>query len=523
MTCRRLCHVAQGKTMDSIHLQVTIYSHHFSVERLTPRGRWLCTEFAKKHVQYGWESARGFNRRVMLRVYAAATEDRLSYRFHINCLADFKLFITERFITDDLIQYVHEPLQAGAPVEFKVFDKWKLRDDQLPAVEYLDKPEPMRKFVDLQTGFGKSIISLISMARYGRRICIVIKPTYIDKWVGDVMDAYDIDPKDVIVVQGSASLMALLQLAKEGALTAKVIIISNSTFRNWVTAYEKYSTGLLEMGYACLPHQYGQFLDIGVRLIDEAHQDWHFTFKLDVYTHVPKAISLSATLIHKDPFMNKTYELAYPMSERFTGVPLSKYINSYAVHYRFNKPEKIRTVEYGRTTYSHNAFEESVMANEKVLQNYLNLLDYIIQIGYNANEREKKKLLIFAKTIALCTIIKDFLKQKYPTTDVRRYTGDDPYCDLMDSQICVSTLGSSGTALDIPNLTNVILTVAISSAQGNIQGLGRLRNLKDGSKTEFHYLVCNDIKKHIDYDEEKKEMLEKRAKSFSRIHSGFVL
>lgn len=509
--------------MSTTHLWVTMYSHHFSVDRLTPRGRALVNIFAKNYVQYGWESSQGQSHRVALRVFAAATDDRTSYRFHINTLGDFREFLFNNLIEGELVEFVTHPIKPGKVVDLNIYPKWTARDYQIPIIEYLCKPEPVSKFVDLGTGLGKSFISMKAMAEFGKRIAVIIKPTYIEKWVDDIVKTYDIAHEDTLVIQGSAALMALLQMAKDGQLTAKVLIFSNRTFQNWVTAYEKYGNELLLMGYACLPHQYGEFLDIGVRLIDEAHQDWHFTFKLDLYTHVERSISLTATLINKDPFLNKTYQIAYPTSSRYTGAARDKYINAHAVNYRFDRPDKIRTTEFGRNTYSHAAFEKSVLRSPKTLNNYLKLIDYVIDIGFMACTRKEKKVLIFAATISMCTHITEFLKAKYPQYDVRRYVGEDEYSDLMDSDICVSTLGSAGTAVDIPNLTNEILTTAISSVQSNVQSLGRLRNLPDNHQVEFHYLVCNDIQKHLDYDREKKEMLEKRAKCFTRIHSGIVV
>lgn len=504
-------------------MRVTIYSHHFSVDQLTPRGRWAVNTFAKNFVQYGWASSRGANHRVMLKVFAAATNDRASYRFHINVLNDFKEFLDNNYITNGLVESSTRSIPVSEAVDFKIYPEWTLRDYQEPIVEYLNKPHPISKFVDLQTGKGKGIVAMMSIAAFGKRTAIIIKPTYIEKWVAELQKTYDMVAEDIVVIQGSAALMALLQLAVSNQLIAKIIVISNRTFQNWITAYEEHGDNTLNMGYACLPYQYAEVLKVGMRLIDEAHQDWHLTFKLDLYTHVEKSISLSATLINNDPFLSKTYDIAYPKKDRFAGLALDRYIDSYAVHYRFDKPDKIRTTEYGRTTYSHQAFEKSILKYPKILEGYLKLIDYIVDIGFMAHTRKLKKLLIFAASIELCTVITEYLKTKYPQYDVRRYVADDEYDDLMDSEICVSTLGSSGTALDIPNLTNVILTPAISSVQSNIQSLGRLRKLPDDAKVEFHYFVCNDIQKHLDYDRDKKTMLEKRAKTFSRIHSGIVI
>ena len=76
--------------------------------------------------------------------------------------------------------------------------------------------------------------------------------------------------------------------------------------------------------------------------------------------------------------------------------------------------------------------------------------------------------------------------------------------------------------MDIPNLKTTILTIAVDSIQANIQTLGRLRKL-DKIKTQFFYLTCNDIPKHVDYSARKKKMLLERAESFQEINAPFLL
>jgi hypothetical protein len=41
--------------------------------------------------------------------------------------------------------------------------------------------------------------------------------------------------------------------------------------------------------------------------------------------------------------------------------------------------------------------------------------------------------------------------------------------------------------------------------------------------TEFHYFVCDDVPKHLEYHSRKKIMLAERAKTFIDVYSGFVI
>lgn len=504
------------------HLTVRIHSHGFVAYHLSARGRWLCSTFAKNFVQYGFISQRGQPQKVAVKVYAAATENRDEFRFHINCLTQFKDFLRINFVEGDLVGFETAPEVIAQPVDFVVKPMWVAKDYQVAVIDYLERHEPISKFVDLQTGLGKTFCALQGIATYGKRLAIIVKPMYVEKWVADVLKTYEIDAEEILVIKGSAQLMGLLMLAKEGRITEKVIIISNKTFQNWLKLYEKYGAETIDMGYACTPQNFYEYLHVGMRLIDEAHQDFHLGFKMDLYTHVPQSISLSATMINNDAFMEKMYELAYPLKERFRGLALKKYIDAFAVHYNFRNPERIKTEEFGGRGYSHMALEKSVMKHAPTLNGYFNLIEYVIDISFMKVVRKPKKLIVFASSIQMCTFLTQHFQRRYPHLDVRRYVEDDPQTNLHQGDITFTTLLSAGTAHDVANLTTVILTTAVNSIQSNVQGLGRLRELSD-SPTEFYYFCNDDTPKHLEYHHAKVKMLEKRAKSFKDIYSGHVL
>ena len=115
------------------------------------------------------------------------------------------------------------------------------------------------------------------------------------------------------------------------------------------------------------------------------------------------------------------------------------------------------------------------------------------------------KLLIFCSTIKLCNKLKDYLKNVFTGYDIRTYIESDPYVNILESDIIVSTLKSSGTALDIPNLRVCIKTVNVDSPITNLQALGRLRELKDRD-VKYCYIYCSNIPKHVKYHHRRKEL-----------------
>jgi hypothetical protein len=116
----------------------------------------------------------------------------------------------------------------------------------------------------------------------------------------------------------------------------------------------------------------------------------------------------------------------------------------------------------------------------------------------------------------LSVSVRDLDKQPPPGADpqgldVRRYVGEDPYDNLMNATVCVSTLGSAGTGHDIPGLITVIMTHSLRARKKNIQGPGRLRE-KEGVDMEFEYFTCKDIPKQMEYHIAKELLLPARMK-----------
>lgn len=501
-------------------ITVVIATHHFVVTRISARGGEAVRTFAKKFVQYGLQRKPG-GRFVQepMKVFAAATADRSEYRFHINTLEDFRKHLAFHQLQPHMVEFISRPMYVARKVELKVFEKWVPRDYQIPFINYLLAPEPRLKLGAIQTGKGKSFSSMAALSQIGEVVLIIVKPKYIEKWIEDLRRTYDLEIDDIMLVQGGKHLKGLLEMALEGTMDAKIVLISNKTIQNWIKEYEKFKDMTLDMGYAALPDQLCEVLQAGSKLVDEVHEDFHLNWKIDMYTHVEHSISLSATLLPDDPFLKNMCEIAYPGKDRYIGEAYHKYISARAVIYKVRKPELIRSREPGATNYSHYAFEKYIMKHPDVLKNYLAMITEIVKEGYVAKRSNGHRCLVFASLIEMCTLITEHLKKQFPHLDVRRYMEDDPYEDLIEPDIIVSSLQNAGTAVDVPGLLTVIMTTAITSSQGNVQGFGRLRELfgELAATPWFYYLVCEDVPKHVEYHEKKKELLRDRALTYNSI------
>lgn len=366
-----------------------------------------------------------------------------------------------------------------------------------------------------------TFLGLRAVHTWGTRAVLVLKGMYVDKWIEDVESAYLFKRGDLMVVRGSDHLRALIELAKSGKLEAKFIIVSLKTMYQYLEAYEEFKDSE-QFPYPVPPEKFYETLGAGIRLIDEVHQEFHTNFRQDLYTHVPLTISLSATLDSDDRFMNRMYEIVWPLKIRSPEVPYDKFIVMKALWYTIHKPEKMRYTNHMKQ-YSHVKFEQSIMKHVGCFNNYKNMIAEIVKRSYVSVRSPGQKMLIFCATVELCTYVRDHLAALNPHLTVNRYVSEDEYEKLLNADIVVSTLQSAGTAVDIPNLRITLMTVALSSKQANIQALGRTRRLKDWPdiNPEFLFLNCREIDKHRTYAEEKKVKMDGKVLSFKDIETEF--
>ena len=340
---------------------------------------------------------------------------------------------------------------------------------------------------------------------------------YIKRWLPELYGEdriLDMTTDDVIVIQGSASLKKVIQYALEGDLEYKFIVASNRTIQMFLRHYEEFGEDGCIHTYGCTPQKFCEILGIGVRMVDEVHLDFHLNFKMDLYFHVPKIIEMTGTLVSDNKVVSRMYKVKYPASARTNPGVVSRHVTLKALFYGLNDPNSVRYLQ--RRMYSQTTFEESLMRKPKLLKNYLKIIETVAEEYYVKNRVEGTKMLIFAARVDMCKIIRDHLQNRWPELKVRKYTSGDSYTEsLLGADIAVSTLGSAGTAVDIPGLAVAFSTTSVDNIQANVQALGRLRALRGfpGVEAIFLYLVCTDIPQQVKYHENKTAKLRSRVKT----------
>lgn len=484
------------------------FSHHFILQEPDGYLQNAITEYSRTYLLHV-KQMKLWNGKMVKKeqkMYGVRTTSPLVFRFHINQLTQFLDFMATKGFHNPTI--TTEPMYTPAKATFDIVTDKKPWNNQPAIIEYLIE-SGSKKVIELQAGQGKTLCTLFAVNKIGLRAALDIKPMYIERWLDDLAregGIYNLTPKEITVVRGSKALANLIETALTGELQYKFIVFSNKTLAIY---YKEYIVGKSMAKYHDVkPYELMRVLGVGVRVTDEAHQDFHSCFRADLFTHIPKTISLSATLEPDMAFLQQMYEVIYPKELRFGGTTYHKYVDVLSVPFKIDRDikTKVRFNQKGMMSYNQNVYEESILNSVKRLDNYLNMVTDLTANYFIAKRHSNFRLLIFAGRVDMCVTIADHLRKKYPDLNIGKYTEEESYEVLNELDIIVSTPLSAGTAVDISKLQVCINLVAIDSSQANLQMLGRLRELRGVDINPlFIYIYCTDIEKHVAYHQKKRD------------------
>lgn len=368
------------------------------------------------------------------------------------------------------------------------------REEQEKFIQALIDDNGIPSFLlDLQPGYGKSLIGYHSSVRMKQKFGILVKPTFLDKWVDDVYKYSNLSEDQIYVIRGRTSLLKLFDMKREEVKRIDVFVISMRTITNY------HYLCFTENYYKVRPENFMEYTGITNVLNDESHKEFEALFKVIMWMNPYKLLGLSATMDSNKPGENDFYNLLYPKKDRLNSMfGLNRYLTLMFVNYKLargiNLPHKTFK------GYNHIMYEQAIMKNINVLTDYIEMILEMVAKYYIDYQEEQKyefknpKCLLFFSTVDMCMIMTKKIKEVYKHLKVQKYTAEDKYEDMIQSDIIVSTNQSLSTGIDIPNLITAIQTVSIGDQQLNIQAAGRLREIK-GKDVLYVCLQTDSIQK----------------------------
>lgn len=355
--------------------------------------------------------------------------------------------------------------------------KTKPRDEkQFKAIRFLCGVREFRSIsyssrlnLELDTGVGKTYCTIAALWHFKQKSAIIIHLNRLVKqWKDKILEYTDISEKEIYVITGRDSINKLKK-KKDSLKQYKIFLVSHRTLSSYV---EKEGVDKLQELF--------EFLQIGIKVYDEAHLEFKNIMKIDLHTNVRKTFYLTATAGRSDKAENILYKrvlgsaptlsIKIPQEERLT-VALILKINtlpSKIMEASLTTMRGLNSIKYLRYLFSEKSRKELFRA---------------LTISLNTVENIEGQFTILVGLKENTSIIKEFIEENF-----EKYKNDIGIVDSdikpedqeneIEKKIIITTYRSFGTGLDLSKLMVIIMIEPYSSEIVARQLIGRLRNKK---------------------------------------------
>lgn len=361
-----------------------------------------------------------------------------------------------------------------------------------------------------------TLTSLATLAEMKTKLVVMIPPKYFGLWTKALEETYKNIEDRFLLVSGSKALKDLLS-GKTDIEGIDVFLVSNVTYRNYIAAYEESNGDIESLGYNVKPFHFHEFLGVGCQINDEIQEDPGLLFRIDLFTNVDKQIYLSATPYTGNAFVTRMINKMLPEETKVRLPDLDVYMNCLGLVYNEMGIQPKDYITPFKNTYNHARYETRMLLKERRWFKYFQMVKKMVNGLYYKDRIPEQKLLILCSTVNFIGKLTEYLQGEFPDLQIGEHVSGSDYLKLLSNDITVSTIKSSGTGVDIPNLREVLLLQATDSKKDRIQILGRLRKLKDFPDVtpRLTYVICENIPQHMRYHDNSQKYFKDRIKSFS--------
>ena len=350
--------------------------------------------------------------------------------------------------------------------------------------------------VNLSTGVGKTYCATGAVSYLGiRSIIITAQSGILNQWEQRLLEYTDINKSEIVYLEGSQTLNRIIN--DQSSITNKSIyLVTHSTLQNYGSTYGWENVGLVF-----------KKLGIGIKIFDEAHQNFYNMAMIDFFTNTWRTYYLTATPKRSDRDEDKIYQIYMkniPSIELFDD-DIDPHTNYIAIKYNSNpKPSDVIACknQYG---LNHIAYINYLMTNDR----FWMMFDYIFSLIYKAGG----KALFYIGVNNAILKVRDRILFNYPELyyDIGIYTSiSEDKAIAKNKKYILTTTKSAGAGEDIAHLKySVVLAEPFRSEVLARQSLGRTRD----PNTSYIELVDVGFKQTLRYYNSKKPVFSKYAAS----------
>ena len=377
--------------------------------------------------------------------------------------------------------FVQNCFENGNDVEFEnpieylpttdIKMKYQPRDDiqkecikfMLGLNEYSDNNNYSQLSVNLNTGKGKTYVSIFTMA-YTKRKSIVIATikNWLTQWKKCILEYTNLTSKNVHIISGASSITMLLT-GKSQYNKCDIFLVTHSTIKSYGDQY----------GWDKIDELY-KILGIGNMFIDEAHLNFDNICSINYSVNVYKTYLVTATPARSDKDENRIYQLAMKNVPSINLFDEDQDPHTRYVAIKWNSKPTPKQISDCKNVYG---LDRNKYVNYVVEQpNFYLMLHIVMDIVMKA---DGKTLFYIGTNEAILKVYK-WLSDNYPEflNDIGIYTSIVPDKQIeKNKKLILSTTKSAGAAEDIAGLKmTIVLAEPFKSEVLARQTLGRTRD-----------------------------------------------
>lgn len=406
-------------------------------------------------------------------------------------------------------------VHIGENYKYETYNNFKIKslprdDDQKKALRFMLGKEEYRHTatksqlsVNLNTGKGKTYLAISTIVFSGiKSMIIMYSENLIQQWKREILKYTNLNPKQICIVEGSGSIHRLMAKKDNDAV---IYLVTHGTLKSYGDR-----NGWDKVG------ELFKYLKVGIKIFDEAHQNFENILMIDYFTNVYKTYYLTATSLRSSDDENKIYQLS------FKNVPSIDLFNqeedphTLYTAIKFNsKPTAIEKSscknQYGldRNKYTNYLVGKPIFYNVLII-----LMNIILKRTLYGG-----KCLIYIGTNNAIDKVYTWIINYYPELHnnvgiLSTLADDNERKDAVNKKIILATTKSAGAGLDIKGLKlTIVLAEPFKSEILARQTLGRTRD----NDTEYIELVDVGFPQCSKYYSQKKHIFLKYALSCREI------
>lgn len=370
--------------------------------------------------------------------------------------------------------------------------------------EYKDTELLPQLSLNLNTGKGKTYVSVLTLAYLGIRGIIIAKLVdWLQQWADKIMEYTNIKENEICIIKGSNVIYRLLNMSDEQLSKYKIFLVTHDTIQSFASNNGWESVGELF-----------KFLKIGIKVYDESHLDFNNICMIDYHTNVFKTYYVTATpgrsgykenIIYQNCFKNiPSITLHDPEADAHT--------DYYSIHYNSNPtPSDISSCRNNTYGLDRNKYTKYLLNKP----NFYKLLTIIMDIALKNTKIYGQKCLIYIGTNEAIQTVYQWIIENFQDIayDVGIYTSIIPKkekAEALNKRIILSTTKSTGAASDIPGLRlTIVLAEPFKSEIIARQTFGRTRE----NNTKYIEVVDRGFNQCVKYYYEKQPVYKSIAKN----------